>query len=202
MNEIELFNKLLIEFPNWIYNKYPFPSPYNGKDKIKVIILGADPTQIIDGIPKHFETVFDLDNWDKSPFWNMIRLNINLIPNLAKENIYVQNVCRNYFRQETTKNKKWNTIAREYWIPFLKLELDKLYSSKIPILMTTEFILQASLINTKRKINAENIYRNQLTIPQEENLFSRELLAFYRHPKYSLKNWPSYTEFISKRIEN
>ncbi len=40
--------------------------------------------------------VFELDN-DKSPYFRSIMKNIDLADGLSMDNIYVQNLCRNYF---------------------------------------------------------------------------------------------------------
>lgn len=199
MSEKDLFKRLLKEYPDLIYDRYPFPEPYIGDGQIKAIVLGADPTHIIDGAPKTLHTVFGL-NSEGTPYWNSIWRNIEHISNLSMSNLYVQNVCRNYFTRETSQNKKWLTIARNYWIPYLKIELNNQFDKEIPILMTTEFILNSSLINKEKKIKAKDIYSKHIVIVGTNNLFHRSLLAFYRHPRYSLKNWPAYQDFIASRL--
>lgn len=199
MNEKEILKKLKIVFPDLINTSYPFPSPYIGKGKIKAIVLGADPTHIIDERPRILNTVFELDN-TKSPYWRSIAKNIKEIPNLSIDNLYVQNVCRNYFEYETNKNKEWVNIARDYWAPFLKAELDNKFGKEIPVLMTTEFILHSLLTNPTKKLKAKDIYSNKLIISPQVNILGRELIAFYRHYKYSLNNWKIYCKFISSKI--
>ena len=157
MTEQEILDKLIASYPDLVHGEYPFPGPFRGKDRIKAIILGADPTHIVDGIPQQINMVFGLDK-QKSPYWNGIARNIDQIGGLSVEDIYVQNVCRNYFKLETSKNKFWVEIAREYWIDFLKDELDKMFHHEVPILMTTEFILHASLIDSNRSIKAEGCF--------------------------------------------
>jgi len=180
---------------------YPFPGPFSGKDEIKAVILGADPTHIVNGKPKPLKKVFQLDN-SKSPYWRSIQNNINQIDGLNLENVYVQNLCRNYFKKETSKNSDWLEIARNYWAPFLKRELDRNYDKNVPILMTTEFILHSILIDPKRKIKAKDIYTNCIIIASEENILGRELIAFYRHFYYSLKkeDWKYYRSFINSKF--
>jgi hypothetical protein len=117
-------------------------------------------------------------------------------------NIFVQNVCRNFFTKETSKNSKWLEIARELWIPLLRDELNSMFTDTVPILMTTEFILKAALISTKEQIDAISLYSECKFIPKEQNLFNRELLGFYRHPNYSLTKWKEYCNFISNRLDH
>jgi hypothetical protein len=199
MEEIEIFNKLKVTFPKLIADKYPFPAPYEGKGKVKAIILGADPTHIVEGHPKTLDSVFGLDI-DNSPYWRMMKKNIELLQSISMDEVYVQNICRNYFTQETTQNKEWLKIARDYWSGLLKKELDAKFNEEVPILATTEFILHA-IKTAKGKLNANEIYTNCITIPSADNLLSREIIAFYRHPKYSLNNWSNYKDFVKGKLK-
>lgn len=199
MTEEKILESLIKNFPTETANKLPFPSAYKGRAEIKAIVLGADPTNIIDGVPKPLEMVFGL-NQDKSPYWRSIGQNIDQLQSITMENIYVQNICRNYFTVETSSNKKWSKIARDYWVGFLKSELDQLFDPAIPVLMTTEFILHALLHDTKNKIEARDIYGRCFSFSKEGNLLSRELIAFYRNHKYSLQHWAKYKAFIDERI--
>ena len=47
MNEHDILKKLLAEYPDIVSEKYLFPKPYHGKGEIRAIILGADPTHIV-----------------------------------------------------------------------------------------------------------------------------------------------------------
>lgn len=124
---------------------------------IKAIILGADPTHLVENGLKRIEKVFGLEKAEKSPYWRGINKNLRHL-GLTLDNIYVQNVCRNYFIRETSENEKWEEIAINFWIPLLKEELDHRFESRIPILMTTQFILWAALENHSKKIKAKILY--------------------------------------------
>jgi hypothetical protein len=200
MSERDIFNKLKSSYPELIADKYPFPAPYTGDGTIKTIILGADPTHIVHGTPKTLNMVFGLD-MEYSPYWNSMKSNLKLLPNLSMEEVYVQNICRNYFTAETSQNKAWQSIAREYWCAFLKNELDAKFDDNVPVLATTSFILDALLIQ-KNKLKAEDIYNQCISIPSEDNLLSREILAFFRHPKYSLQNWHKYRDFLEGKLKS
>jgi len=199
MTERKILQKLIRDFPKLIADIYPFPKYFSGSGEIKAIILGADPTHIVTGQPQILNMVFELDN-PKSPYWRSIARNMLQIPALNMENVYVQNVCRNYFTLETSKNKHWEELAREYWIPFLKNELDDMFDPHVPILMTTEFILNAALKDPKKKIPANELYTQCKTIAGDENLFGRELFGFYRHYVYSLDNWEKYSRLLNSNI--
>lgn len=188
------------KYPDIISPLLPFPEPFLGSGPIKAILLGADPTHIVENDPLPLKMVFNL-NHEKSPYWRGIQKNIQMIAGLSRENVFVQNVCRNYFKVETSRNKEWVKIAREFWIPILKEELDSMFPAAVPILMTTEFILRAALKDKINLLKANNIYAECVSIQKEDNLFNRELLAFYRHPAYSLFNWPEYNQFVGEKLK-
>lgn len=199
MTEKDILNKLLKKYPKQVTDIFPFPKVHHGKGEIKCIILGADPTHLVENKPKPLQMVFGLNN-EKSPYWNTIKRNIKHLENITMDNIYVQNLCRNYFTIETSRNKSWAEIAKNYWVHFLKIELDNLFEPEIPVFMTTEFILNSVLINQK-PYKAFDIYSKLISFSKAENLLSRELIAFYRHQNYALKNWNLYTKFIKGKLE-
>ena len=141
MTEQQILESLLSDYQDKVNPRYPFPEPYRGSGEIKAIILGADPTRIFKDQPQPqpFNMVFELDN-DKSPYFRSIRKNIDMVDGLSLDNIYVQNLCRNYFAEETSKNKAWIEIAKKYWSGFLAKELDSMFATSVPVLITTEFI--------------------------------------------------------------
>ena len=199
MNTLDLTRELKSNFPELIDTSHELPGPFTGTGKIKAVILGADPTHIIDGLPRKISKVFDLDD-EKSPYWKGIKKNLNTIEGLSMDNIHVENLCRNYFSCETSKNKSWVEIARNYWAPFLRDELDKKYSKDIPVLITTQFILFAILAEGQQKMNAETIYKSNKFFKPAENLLNRDVFAFYRHWSYSLKKKDNYARFLSTKF--
>lgn len=58
----ELIRKLYKENPELIFTGFDLPKPYKGTGKIKAIILGADPTKIVDEKPIEMRCVFEIDN--------------------------------------------------------------------------------------------------------------------------------------------
>ena len=100
------------------------PKPYCiNKDKVKAIVLGADPSN---EKREKFEFAFGLEN-KKSPYFRNQLKNLNSV-DIELEDIYVQNVCKNYFyiREAsgkkglvTNKNRKWIDVA-DLWVPLLK----------------------------------------------------------------------------------
>jgi len=196
---MEILERLIFEHPSLISPNSHFPRPFIGKGEIKVIILGADPTHIVEGKPLQINMVFGLDLKD-SPYWRGIRKNLSHITGLTQDNIYVQNVCKNYFLKETSKNDRWISIAKEYWLPELSLELNSLFTKEIPIFLTTEIILKACILSDNDFIPASRIYKECLYISEKDNLLGRKLFALYRHFWYSLDRWPNYSSFLITEI--
>ena len=197
MNEFQILSEIKIKYPPDIYDGFfPFPSPFRGQKQIKVIILGTDPGNCINGKTIRFNYVFGLENRE-SPYFKQILKNLCLLKNFDFDEIYIQNVCRCYFKVDTYKNKYWNEIARKYWLPLLKQELDFLFEPRIPVFITTEKILD---IIMDKKINASRIYKENIIIEKEENFLTRRIIAFYRHQRYDLNNWPEYLKHLQKLI--
>lgn len=202
MKEKAVVTMLVSKYGKLIFTEYDIPEAHEGKDKIKAIVLGADPTHIVGTCPKKMEKVFGLEKAENSPYWRGIGKNLRHI-NLTLDNVYIQNVCRNYFNRGTSKNEKWGEIASSYWIPLLKEELDSRFESRVPILMTTQFILWAALESPDKKIKAKILYCEHKYIHEEDNKFRRKLYAIYRHPYYSLSKtefW-NYRDFLAEQIE-
>jgi hypothetical protein len=201
MNSKELVDVLVSKYGKLIFTGFDIPNAHEGKGEIKAIILGADPTHIVGNCPKMMEKVFGLEKAEKSPYWRGINKNLRHI-GLTLNNVYVQNVCRNYFDRETSKNEKWEEIASNYWIPLLKEELDSRLEPKVPIIMTTQFILWAALESPEKKINAKILYYEHKYIPEEDNKLRRKLYAVYRHPYYSLtkSEFFNYRNFLTEQI--
>lgn len=201
MKQKEVVTILVSKYGELIFSEFDIPEAHEGRGEIKAIILGADPTHIVGNCPVRMEKVFGLEKAEDSPYWRGINKNLQQI-GLTLDNVYVQNVCRNYFDRETSKNEKWEEIATNYWIPLLKEELDRRFEIKVPILMTTQFILWAALENDRKKFKAKDLYCGHKCIPGEDNKFKRSLYAIYRHPYYSL-NKPEfnyYKGFLGEQI--
>jgi len=181
------------------YIDLPIPEPYfsskeNLKAGIKAIVLGADPSNFSDsGKTRTMNVVFDLPKLD---YFRSIISNLNCI-GLQLENVYVQNVVRNYCTCETAKNKQWFEFA-ELWKPLLKEDLDKLDPDrKLPVFATTIYVFKA-LLNDKSKIlDPARLYYEQLKyhLP-EENYLERKLIPCFRHMDYPYTKWEDFKNFV------
>ncbi len=160
------------------------PQAYIGKGEIKAILLGADPTN--NGIKtnkgqKQLKTVFGIDEYTE--FFRPQLTNLNQV-GLTVDNLYIQNVCRNYFVDETSKNKNWNKIA-QLWLKHLKEELDAFDPErKLPVLATSEVIVKVLIEIPVSK--AREIYDKVMSF--YSRALDRKIYAFYRHPAYALSS--------------
>jgi hypothetical protein len=192
MNDFEILSTIKTKYPDVYDGYYPFPASYHGKKPVKIIILGTDPGNYFKGKTLRFHIVFGLEKQD-SLYFRQIAENLYLLKNIELEEVYVQNVCKCYFKLDTGKNKYWNEIARKYWLPILKQELDFLFDTRIPVFITTEKILE---VITDQRISASEIYKEKITIQKDDNYLQREIVALYRHPKYSLEFWSEYLNYL------
>lgn len=163
------------------------------KNKIKVFVLGADPSNNSDkGKTKHLTKVFGIGDGD-ARYFSGILSNLKEI-GLCLEDIYVQNLITEYMEEETTNNKDWEKIADQYVGP-RKKEFDKVdKTQKIPVLITAERIYKYLLNDKNSAYTAEKFYRCVADIPIDAkgNKLGRPLIPFYRHKKYNLKDWHNY----------
>ena len=206
MGENEIINKLISNFGNEILPIIPFPKPYY-KDitNIKAIYLGCDPSN------KHstsLEFAFGLksnlnifNKFHRDQLSNLEEVNLNW------DNVYVQNLCRNYFLKETSENLKLWKRAAKCWIPNLKDEL-KFINQKIPILLTSSYLYDVLIIGKWRKYKPIDFYtcKKDVPVPEEFNILQRPLIPFYRNRRkidYHLSNqeWKDYKEKIKLLIK-
>lgn len=168
---------------------------FKSLSSVKAIVLGADPTNPSE---RRFERVFGLKN-PKSAYFRGIKDNLKAV-GLRMPDVFVQNVCRNYFNEVTNKNDEWEEVAR-LWVPILKKELDSQFDRNIPVLLTAKKIFNV-LVNDRDLIRkpVKEFYDEVRFIQANENLLGRLLIPFYRHPAYRLKLWPVYGKEIDNLI--
>ncbi|MBA4313011.1 MAG: hypothetical protein C0417_10320 [Chlorobiaceae bacterium] len=115
---------------------YSYPKPYpENPINTRAILLGCDPSN------RHCQDL---------PFVFAIKSSHNIFNSIVEsiknqldavglslEMVYCQNLCRNYFKDETSKNSIWEEAAK-LWIPVLKKELDEKFAKTVPVLLTAE----------------------------------------------------------------
>lgn len=170
------------------------PLPYcRDKGKVRAIVLGTDPSNP-DRI--FLERVFGLEDPD-SPYFRTVRDNLERI-GLSLEDVYVQNLCKNYFRKVSAKNPHWGEIA-PLWCGMLRRELDDLFDSRIPVLVTA-WQLCPVLAPTRARSRPSDFYKNKVAVPPAENELGRNLVPFFRHWYYNLERWGDYREWVKSLV--
>lgn len=174
-----------------------FPDAYCGSGEIRAIILGADPTSFKNGEIQRLKFVFDLNIQGKRDkrFFSSIERNLNLV-GLSMDEIFVQNLCRNYFTEVTYDHRENWKEAGLLWTDHLNYELEsKKIDKSIPVLVTSEIILEV-LIKKNSILKAKEYYSNPGLIPisAEHSKLNRPLIPFYRSSSYFLNDqrWKNY----------
>lgn len=189
MTQKQILNVLNREKVRFLDHYLPFPDPFKGKNKIKAIVIGADPST---DTSIRFNTVFDLGGFDHR-YFNAIEKNLNTI-GLALDDVYVQNFCRNYFTKTTYAQRSNWSKAASICSDYLREELDNQFSREIPLLVTSEIILRRLVHGNP--LNANTYYGNPDTVPvqSDEAISDRKVFPFYRHWSYQLERpeWEAY----------
>jgi len=205
--QIEELNRL---FPNKIL-PYEYPKPYPSKGfnptLVKAIVLGCDPSNFSNnGETNQLETVFGIEGvGNDGRYFAGILKNLNEV-GLTLTDIYVQNLCRNYFYKETKKNDIWFQAAA-LWRKTLKDELNQLgIPPCVPVFLTAEELYRA-LVNEKHTVRqCKEFYQTPELIPikPNENHLERPLIPLFRGGAgyYNLKNWENYRNRIVEILAN
>ncbi len=178
------------------------PEAYRGKEKLKAILLGTDPTnkdiQEVLGL-KVLNHPFGINSRYEKRFFSRHQENITQLGlDFNKEYFFVQNLCRNYFHNETTENIHWLGIAKSIWIDHLAEELSNL-DPTLPVLATAEVITLA-LVPGSKKGQGKDIYSGKVVPNYYSPKLKRYVYPFYRHDFYRLTKWPAYTEFLKTKL--
>ena len=195
------------EIGEFIDNYKRLPKPYKGNKKIKLIILGQDPTIEKD---RPIDMVLELDK--NSKFKNYI-IDICDKLGIGFDEIYATNLIKNFFTkmpktlEKENKNKTIISKYVEYWLPVLEEEI-KEYED-VPILTLGQPILKF-LVNEDVKnelkfywgYNSENSNRDFKIIEKKDNKLNRIIIPF---PHVTTKNnsfykdeFDNYCEFINR----
>ena len=207
MSIYSILQQLSDNIPKKIKLQYPIPSAWcvNEKD-VKAVLLGCDPTNnFTHCMPFVFFLGSDMSKFDA--FKNGFEKDLNVI-GLDWNSVYVQNLCKNYFSVESSKNSKWIDAA-QYWIPSLIEELG-IFDASIPVLMTSDLIFKALVEDWEKYGETIDFYtcKVDIPIPANENRLHRPLIPFYRgrNPaigkSYRLGsgNWNDYAERVRNCI--
>jgi len=180
------------------YVQHSLPEPYAGRD-IKAIFLGADPGTVNS---QRFTYVFKLEDGESSKYFRQFVPSLRAI-GLTTDNLFVQNLCRNYFDRDTSSHKKDWLQCAAHWVPILKKELDELnLNERLPVLVSAYVILEALCKSPCKE--PQFYYANRVLIRKNQNLLGRTLIPFFRGGmgKYDLgkAKWSLYSKKIAKYL--
>ncbi len=195
-SEIKKYPKLVNSIN---FDMFSLPKPYHGKNKTKAILLGADPTN--NGIKtdkglKVLETVFALNSKYEDYFFRPQKYNLSQL-DISKDDLFIQNLCRNYFVDQTSKNKQWKVVA-QLWLKYLKEELEN-FDKEIPVVCSAEKILKVLI---PKDISADIFYKNPNEyLPLWSDTIERYIYPLYRCPRYYLSVQPVYKNFLLSKLK-
>lgn len=207
MSDKEIIQELFQKYGEEILPVEKLPAFYcpGGISNVKAIYLGCDPSnKHSQNLPYVFAHESGLKIFNKFIIDHTEQLKQI---DLSWNNVYAQNICRNYFKNETAKNPIWKNVAKEFWIEKLKAELAK-FDLNVPVLLTSQILLQVLGLDGYEKILAPEFYecRVSIPIPANKNKLNRNLIILYRgksrkfEVSYHLKNdkWNDYKNSITK----
>ena len=171
------------------------PQAYNGKSKTKAILLGADPTNNgvkTDSGLKKLDFVFGINGKYENDFFSLQSINLSAI-DLTKDDCYIQNVCQNYFIEQTTENHTWFETAG-IWKQYLMEELDA-FDTDIPLLATSNEVFT---FLTGLKGPYTKIYSMEIQTPVYSVDFKRNVFPLFRGRAYVFykDKWMNYRNFL------
>ena len=191
------------KFPKEVVLTEKLPFAYcKDISNVKAIVLGCDPTNNLKS--QNLKFAFGIGNKDQklNMFFSGIECNLKEI-GLSKDEVYIQNLCQNYFHNVTSKNKKW-AKASAYWIPYLIDELT-IFNTSVPVLLTSSYLY--NVLKLGRKFPPSYYYecKEPVPIPAEHSKLNRPLIPFYRNRRktdYHLSsgNWPEYQNRLKEII--
>lgn len=174
------------------------PRPFIGKN-VKAILVGADPGTSNE---ERFTHVFKLEDGIESEYFKQFLPSLRAV-NLSLEDLYVQNVCRNYFDCDTLSHKKDWLRCAEYWIEPLKEELDEFDPQKALPVLVSAFVILVALCRMPCE-NPEFYYTNRVFVRKNQNRLDRTLIPFFRGGagKYLLTKlkWNQFTKKITSYV--
>ena len=189
---------------------HDIPKTYKGRGKIKVIVIGQDPTIINKASRKNITTALDLDKPGK-----LQRYIFSVCENLGidpLEELYATNLFKNFFEQPPTFPSDVLGKFFEFWFPILKEEI-ALFPD-IPVITLGNNLLDFLTVDKADKcvrqywgytedwkIGASLPFKHILP---EENLMGRTVFPFPRQPSYLRQFFTdrckSYIEYVKSNM--
>ena len=188
------------------------PEPFRGPGKIKLIILGQDPTVQKPEHRKNIKVTLLLNQQGRLRTYleDICKgLGIDL-----DENIYATNLLKNFFIVPPDTRRKEDPLffqkAADYWIPLLREEIEEF--KKVPVLPLGEPVLNCLTKSPDRVLirycwgyeGPAQYGRNFSYIKPEENVLSRVVFPFPHLPglrhKFYRQQMDGYLAFMKEHI--
>ena len=114
------------ELTQYVDTSLPLPKPYLGSGKIRLVIIGQDPTVQRKPSRPHVRTVLNLNT--KRGLWAYLDKLCQDSGISLEENVYATNACKNFFTEPPTKLKSETGVdvlaaSAPIWLPVLHQEL-------------------------------------------------------------------------------
>lgn len=206
MTDKEIIRDLIARYGDQIIPINVLPKAYcpRGISNVKAIYLGCDPSNVHSTeLPYAFAHESGLN-----VFNSFLESHCEQLKQvgLGWDSVYTQNLCRNYFKEETGNNKLWKTIATDFWIEKLKEELLP-FKHNIPVLLTSAYLYNVLVSGKKHKPKEYYLCEQPIPISPENNKLERPLIPFYRNRRkidYHLTNqkWQSYKNRIVEILKS
>lgn len=190
--------------------KHEIPAVHKGSGKIKMIIIGQDPTVKNKASRKNITSVLGLDKPGKMQRYAFAvceRLGID-----PMKELYATNLFKNFFEEPPNHNSDVLHKFFQYWFPVLEEELSKYRN--IPVIT-----LGDKVIDFLSKKSADKLVRSywgytedwhqgggnsMKHIPPDENLLNKPVFPFPRQPSIIKEFYASrmdrYIDYIKQNI--
>lgn len=202
------------EISSYINTSYTPPDPFRGRGKIKLIILGQDPTVRDPEHRKNLKIVLLLNQPGRLRTY---------VQNICKaldialdENIYATNLLKNFFtdRPDTMREKdpQFFGKAAAYWIPLLREEIAEF--GNVPLLPLGEPVLNC-LVKSPERVLIRTFWgyegpghygRNFGYVKPVDNILSRAVFPFPHLPglshEFYRQQMNGYLGFMKKHINS
>lgn len=200
------------EISSYIDTKISPPNPFRGSGKIKLIILGQDPTVQNPEYRKKIKVTLLLNQ--PGSLRRYIEKICQALDFYLDENIYATNLLKNFFTIPPDKIRKTDQLftqkAAVYWISLLKKEVEEF--KDVPILTLGEPVLNC-LTKSPSEVLIRNYWdyegpaqygQNFNYIKPTENILSRVIFPFphipgLRHKIYK-QQMDGYLAFMKEHI--
>jgi hypothetical protein len=218
MNELaievrKVIDKLVCsEIGSYVDTSLAPPEPFRGRGKIKLIVLGQDPTVHDPEYKKKIKVVLLLNQ--PGGLRRYVGDICNALDIELDDNVYATNLLKNFFTVPPDKMRKENPQffqkAADHWIPLLKEEIEEF--ENVPILPLGEPVLNCltkspdwTFIRYSWGYEGPAKYRQNFScIEPEENVLSRVIFPFPHLPGLTHKIYrqqkDGYLVFMKKHI--